>query len=95
MDTTNNLDMLTQLAYERPSEAARTLALALQTAFQNNDKTELVRIAEIVKALAEPLKPDFEPLLFYARGVAKWAGGDTAIFNRMRYNFRGKLRSNR
>ncbi|GAB4203981.1 MAG: hypothetical protein Fur006_58750 [Coleofasciculaceae cyanobacterium] len=76
MDSTNNLEVLKQLVYVQPSEAARTLALALQSAFQNDDKAELVRVAEVVKALAKPLKPDFEPLLFYARGVAKWASGD-------------------
>jgi hypothetical protein len=76
MDSTNNLEVLKQLVYVQPSEAARTLALALQSAFQNDDKAELVRVAEVVKALAEPLKPDFEPLLFYTRAVVKWAGGD-------------------
>ena len=70
MDSTNNLEVLTQ------PEVARTLALALQTAFQNDDKAELIHVAEVVKVLAKRLMPEFEPLLFYARGVAKWAGGD-------------------
>jgi len=76
MNSTNNLEVLTQLAYERPSEAARTLALALQEAFHRDDKVELIRLAEVVKVLEKPLIPEFEPLLFYARAVAKWAGGD-------------------
>jgi hypothetical protein len=70
MDSTNNLEVLTQ------PEVARTLALALQMAFQNDDKAELIHVAEVVKALATQLMPEFEPLLFYARGVAKWASGD-------------------
>jgi len=70
MDSTNNLEVLTQ------PEAARTLAWALQTAFQNDDKAELIHVAEVVKARAKRLMPEFEPLLFYARGVAKWAAGD-------------------
>lgn len=70
MDSTNNLEVLTQ------PEVARTLALTLQTAFQNDDKAELIHVAEVVKALATRLIPEFEPLVFYARGVAKWAGGD-------------------
>lgn len=70
MDSTNNLEVLTQ------PEVARTLALALQTAFQNDDKAELIHVAEVVKALTTRLMPEFEPLLFYARGIAKWAGGD-------------------
>jgi hypothetical protein len=76
MDWTKNLEQLTKLAHESSSEVARILALALQMAFQNDDKAELVRVAEVVKALAEPLKPEFEPLLFYARAVANWAKGD-------------------
>mgnify|MGYP005838875589 CR=1 FL=1 len=78
MDSNKKLEVLRKLAHERPSKAARTLTLALQTAFQNDNKAELVRLAEVIQELAQPLTPDFEPLLFYARAVAQWAVADLA-----------------
>ncbi|MEW6494224.1 MAG: hypothetical protein AB1589_17180 [Cyanobacteriota bacterium] len=64
----------TALAYSRPSEAARELALALNKAYQQ-DTVELVRIASLAETLIEPLAK-FEPLLMYARGIGNFARGD-------------------
>ena len=64
----------TALAYVRPSDAARELALALKKAY-TSDRAELVRIASVVETFAEPLA-EFEPLLVYARGMDKFARGD-------------------
>ncbi|NER40041.1 MAG: hypothetical protein F6J93_39955 [Oscillatoria sp. SIO1A7] len=64
----------TALAYVRPSDAARELALALKKAY-TQDRMELLRIASVVETFAEPLA-EFEPLLVYARGMEKFARGD-------------------
>ncbi|MEZ2232600.1 CHAT domain-containing protein [Microcoleus sp.] len=61
----------TALAYTRPSEAARELALALKNAYQQ-DRAEQVRLASLVETFAEPLA-EFEPLLVYAREIGKFA----------------------
>ncbi len=82
MDLTKDIEVLTKLTDERSPLVARILALALKQAFQNDDQAELVRVASVVKELASPLISEFEPLLFYARAVTKWARGDLngAIF---------------
>jgi len=66
----------TALAYTRPSEAARELALALKNAYQQ-DRSEVVRMASLVETFAEPLA-EFEPLLVYARSIDKFTRGDLA-----------------
>jgi len=71
-----DIKLLKKMAYERTSQAARILATELKTALANNDLTELVKVAQVVKELATPLKSEFEPLLFYARAIAKWADDD-------------------
>jgi formylglycine-generating enzyme required for sulfatase activity len=67
------------LAYmpTQASEAVQELALALSGAYQN-DRSDLVRLASLVETLAEPLGglEEFQPLLIYARGMKKFAGGD-------------------
>lgn len=64
----------TALAYVRPSDAARELAIALKKAY-TQDRMELLRIASVVETFAEPLA-EFEPLLVYARGMERFAQGD-------------------
>lgn len=66
----------TALAYTKPDEAARDLALALREKVQEQDKSELVRMASVVETLAEPLV-GFQPLLVYSRGMGKLARGDS------------------
>jgi peptidoglycan hydrolase CwlO-like protein len=66
----------TALAYTRPNEAARELVSALSMAYQQ-DRADLIRIASVVKSLAEPLA-EFQLLLAYARGMANFARGDMA-----------------
>ncbi|WP_341732331.1 GUN4 domain-containing protein [Microcoleus sp. EPA2] len=61
----------TALAYTRPSEAAQDLTFALARAYQQ-DKSEQVRIASLVKTFAEPLA-EFKPLLVYAEKMSKIA----------------------
>ncbi|MBW4627050.1 MAG: tetratricopeptide repeat protein [Brasilonema octagenarum HA4186-MV1] len=67
----------TALAYVRPKEASRELALALSTAYQN-DRVDLLRLASLVETLAEPLTEfeEFQPLLIYARDMASFAHGN-------------------
>ncbi|WP_017318740.1 CHASE2 domain-containing protein [Mastigocladopsis repens] len=62
------------LAYTRPNEAARELALAFSK-LDHKDKTELVRMASLAETFAEPLT-EFQPLLIYARGMEKFARGN-------------------
>jgi DNA-binding Xre family transcriptional regulator len=64
----------TALAYVRPNEAARDIASALKSAYQQ-DRAELVRMASLVETFAEPLA-EFNPLLVYARGMGNLARGD-------------------
>jgi len=64
------------LANSQPKTIARTLALALSRAFQNDDKAELIRLASVVKDRARLLAVEFEPLVFYARAIENWASGD-------------------
>ncbi len=64
----------TALAYVRPNEAACSLAQALGQAYPE-PRPELVRLASVTEALAKPLA-GFVPLLWYARGIARWARGD-------------------
>ncbi|OCQ97670.1 hypothetical protein BCD64_06110 [Nostoc sp. MBR 210] len=60
----------TALAYTKPSEAARELALALKK-LNLEEKVEWVRMASLVETFAEPLAA-FKPLLIYARGMANF-----------------------
>lgn len=64
----------TALAYTRPSEAARELALTLSQ-LKFTEKAEWVRMASLVETFAEPLV-DFQPLLFYSRGMQNFARGN-------------------
>ncbi|BAZ12918.1 hypothetical protein NIES4071_47520 [Calothrix sp. NIES-4071] len=64
----------TALAYTQPTEAARELALAFSSINQN-DTSELIRIASLKETLAEPLA-DFQPLLIYARAMKNFAYND-------------------
>lgn len=65
----------TVLAYTRPGEAARELALALHASITQNDVTEQIRMASLIETFAEPLV-EFVPLLSYAKGVKSLARGD-------------------
>lgn len=64
----------TALAYIQPIEAARELALTFSSINQN-DTSELIRIASLTETLAEPLA-DFQPLLIYARAMKNFAYND-------------------
>lgn len=74
----------TALAYIKPIQAARELALTFQKQFpeipsaaERLDKIELVRLAAIVETLAEPLsEKNCQPLLVYARAMASFARDD-------------------
>ena len=68
----------TALAYTKPKEAARELALALTESFEKKDKAEQIRIASLIEAFVEPLE-GFSPLLTYARGIADFARGDLEL----------------
>jgi len=65
----------TALAYAKPDEIARQLALALHSSLKQNDKTEQLRMASLMETFAEPLQ-GFAPLLIYARGLAHFIYGD-------------------
>lgn len=69
----------TALAYTKPSEAARQLALTFRQSGLDTttpDTSELVRMASLVETLAEPLiEANLEPLLIYARSMANFARG--------------------
>ena len=65
----------TALAYTRPSDAARELALALRSSLVLSDRAEQVRVASLLETFAEPLA-GFAPLLAYARGMRYLAYGD-------------------
>ncbi|MBD2440987.1 formylglycine-generating enzyme family protein [Nostoc sp. FACHB-110] len=59
------------LAYTRPTQVAHELALAFSK-LDLKDKANLVRLASLTETFAEPLA-EFQPLLIYARGMAKFA----------------------
>ncbi|WP_017313933.1 CHAT domain-containing protein [Mastigocladopsis repens] len=60
----------TALAYTKPDEAARELALALSQKVQQEDMGEVLRLASLVETLAQPLiEAGFEPLLVYSCGI--------------------------
>ena len=62
---------MTQLTDLSQAEIARTLAMALREALKNGDTPQLQRTTHIIETLAERLIPEFEPLVFYARSMAK------------------------
>ncbi|WP_375469681.1 MORN repeat-containing protein [uncultured Nostoc sp.] len=64
----------TALAYTRPSEAARELALAFLKLDQK-DTGELIRMASLTETFIEPLA-EFQKLVIYARGMEKFARGN-------------------
>ena len=64
----------TALAYTRPSEAARELALAFLKLDQK-DTGELIRMASLTETFTEPLA-EFQKLVIYARGMEKFARGN-------------------
>lgn len=73
----------TALAYTKPTEAARQIALTfrhleLLSSRQNQkNRTELVRMASLVETFAEPLvEAELEPLVTYARGMTRFAHDD-------------------
>ncbi|NEU78838.1 pentapeptide repeat-containing protein [Nostoc sp. UIC 10630] len=73
----------TALAYTKPNEAARQIALTFRhlemLSWRQNqpNHTELVRMASLVETFAEPLADaQLEPLVTYARGMARFAHGD-------------------
>lgn len=73
----------TALAYIRPTEAARQIALAfrqlelLSLRKSQPNRIELVRMTSLVETFAEPLvEAELEPLITYARGMARFAHGD-------------------
>jgi hypothetical protein len=70
----------TALAYTKPDEAARELALALSEKVKQEDMGEVLRLASLVETLAEPLvEGGFEPLLVYSRGMGNFALGNRVI----------------
>ncbi|MDF5737124.1 MULTISPECIES: caspase family protein [unclassified Nostoc] len=69
--------MWTALAYTRPSEAARELALILSK-LKLEEKAEWVRMASIIDTFAEPLV-EFQPLLIYARGMTNFVRGNQDV----------------
>lgn len=67
----------TALAYTKPDEAARELALALSERVKQEDIGEVLRLTSLVETLAEPLREmGFEPLLIYAHGMRSFVRGD-------------------
>jgi formylglycine-generating enzyme required for sulfatase activity len=67
----------TALAYTRPSKAAHELAATL-AGLKFEEKAEWVRMASVIDTFAEPLaEAGFEPLLIYARGMAKSVRNDS------------------
>ena len=65
----------TALAYTKPNEAAKQLAAALQQAYGDGNRAELVRLSALAETLTEPLA-DYEPLLVVARGYGATARED-------------------
>lgn len=67
----------TALAYTKPDEAARELALALSEKVKLEYMGEVLRLTSLVETLAEPLvEGGFEPLLVYSRGMESLVRGD-------------------
>ncbi|WP_414579478.1 hypothetical protein [Anabaena sp. CCY 9402-a] len=64
------------LAYTRPHEVAREIALAFSQ-LDLQDTAEMVRLASLTATITEPLA-EFQPLLIYTRGMAKFARGNLA-----------------
>ncbi|MEA5568448.1 formylglycine-generating enzyme family protein [Anabaena sp. UHCC 0399] len=64
------------LAYTRPHEVACEIALAFSK-LDLQDTAEMVRLASLTATITEPLA-EFQPLLIYARGMAKFARGNLA-----------------
>lgn len=64
----------TALAYTKPSEAARELALTLSK-LKLEEKAEWVRMASMIETFAEPLA-EFKPLLIYAYGMSNFVRGN-------------------
>ena len=62
------------LAYTRPNQAVRELALAFSKLDQL-ESAELLRMASLMETFTEPLA-EFHPLLIYARGMGNFARGD-------------------
>lgn len=58
----------TALAYIRPGDAARELALALRLSMEQNDRAEQIRIRDLVETLAQPLA-EYHPLLMFIGNV--------------------------
>jgi len=75
----------TALAYTRPGEAARELALALSELVQEGGMG-LLQVTLLAEIFAEPLA-EFRPLLIYTHGIENWIRGDlenaTIQFNRV------------
>ncbi|MGK7871760.1 MAG: GUN4 domain-containing protein [Xenococcaceae cyanobacterium] len=63
------------LAYTQPTELARQLAERLQQLYPS-DQAEWVRLASFSATFVEPLGPEFQPLLTYARGMGRLARDD-------------------
>lgn len=63
----------TALAYTKPNEAARELALELRNTLDYGPNS--FRLVSFVESLAEPLK-EFFPLISYARGIRNFMQGD-------------------
>ncbi|MDF5707316.1 MAG: hypothetical protein PUP90_06450 [Nostoc sp. S4] len=60
----------TALAYTKPDEAARELALTLSQKVQQHDVGEVLRLASLVETFSEPMKEaGFEPLLSCANNI--------------------------
>lgn len=63
------------LAYTKPNEVAKQLALALQQAY-GGDKAEQIRRASLTATFAEPLvEAGFQPLLTYSQGINRLVRG--------------------
>ncbi|MEJ6485985.1 formylglycine-generating enzyme family protein [Nostoc punctiforme UO1] len=72
------------LAYTRPTQVAHELALAFSK-LDLKDKANLVRLASLTETFAEPLA-EFQPLLIYARGMAKFARGGNLTDGEPQFN---------
>ncbi|MDF5725781.1 MAG: DUF3102 domain-containing protein [Rhizonema sp. PD37] len=72
----------TALAYTKPGEVARELALALSERVKQDDIGEVLRLASLVETLADPLlEAGFEPLPIYASGMGSFVRGEQEMAN--------------
>ncbi|MCC5616278.1 pentapeptide repeat-containing protein [Nostoc sp. CHAB 5836] len=66
---------LTALAQTRPRQAAHELALIFAN-LNHNDKSEIIRMASLLKTLGKTFADEFTALCSYAQGMAMFARGN-------------------